>query len=177
MKKNILFFTNHQKVLAFLLSHPSEQFYDRQIANLAKMSRSGTNRALIELAKVGLIEKSNRGRMNYYSVNAGSALIKQLKTVLTLSELDNLIEDIKPYARQIILFGSAAKGENRKESDYDLFVLTSEKDKVNEILLKSGMRENIQPIIVTPNDWIKTKKTNAVFYKEVLSGNILWEKQ
>ena len=177
MKKNILFFTNHQKVLAFLLSQPSEQFYDRQIANLAKMSRSGTNLALRALAKVGLIEKSNRGRMNYYRVNAGSALIKQLKTVLTLSELDDLIEDIKPHARQIILFGSAAKGENRKESDYDLFFLTDEKEKVTEILLKSGMRESLQPIIMTPNDWIKTKKTNPVFYKEILSGNILWEKQ
>jgi predicted nucleotidyltransferase len=175
--EKILFFTNHQKILRFLLDNPGEKFYDRQISLLSSVSRAGTNFALRDLAKMGIIEKEKKGKLNFYYIALNFALAKELKIVLNIMLLNELTEKTKEYCSKIVLFGSAAKGENTKESDIDILFLTTEKQRVNSIVLKDKSREKIQPIIATQNDFIKMKTENPVFYKEVSDGKVLWIKE
>lgn len=175
--ENILFFTNHQKILRFLLERPGEQFYDRQISLLSNVSRAGTNFALRDLAKTGIIEKEKKGKMNFYHLSLNTVLVKELKIILNLMLLKELTEKTMEYCSKIVLFGSAAKGENAKESDLDILFITTDKQKVNSIVLKDRLREEIQPVIVTQNDFIKMKTENPVFYKEINEGKVLWIKE
>ena len=62
MIANILCSTNSQKILDFLLSHPNEEFYDRQVSKLTGVSRAGTNFSLRDLVKSNLIQREKRGR-------------------------------------------------------------------------------------------------------------------
>jgi len=172
--EKILFSTNQQKILSFLLKNPEEQYYDRQISLLSKVSKAGTNFALRDLAKAGIIEKEKKGKMNFYQLSENTALVKELKIVLNIMLVNELTEKTKEYCSKIILFGSASKGENNKESDIDILFITTEKQKVNSIVLKDHSREKIQPVIVTQNDFIKMKSDNPVFYKEVNEGKVIW---
>jgi len=175
MIRKILYFTNPQKILGFLLKNPEEEFYDRQISNLAGVSRAGTNFALRDLAKAGIIQREIRGRMNYYNISIESPLTKYLKILQNIVILNPLIEKLKPLSRKIILYGSSSKGENLKTSDLDLCLFSNNRKQVGDILLKSPLREQLQAVIVSQNDFVKLKKKNPVFYKEVMKGIVLWE--
>lgn len=152
MPEKILFFTNCQKILSFLIRNPDKEYFDREVSKLTGASRAGTNFALRELAEKGLI----------------------LQNIVFLHPL---IEKLKKLSLRIVFYGSAAKGENTTESDIDVFILTRTPDEVEKIIFKDKLREKIQYVTHTPNDFIKSKKRNPTFYKEVEKGIVLWQKK
>lgn len=72
---DLLFFTNPQKVFRFFLRNPNGEFFDRDVAVKTGMSYSGTNFALRDLARTGLLTRSDRGRMVYYRLNRANSVI------------------------------------------------------------------------------------------------------
>lgn len=175
MIDKILFSTNVQKILQFLLVHINEEFYDREISRLTGMSKAGTNFALRDLSKAAMITKEKRGRMCFYRLDASDVLIKQLKIVQNIVSLEKLLGELKLLSLKITLYGSSSRGENSVESDVDLFILTREPDRVKKALFSSELRERIQYVVNTPQDFARLKKQNPVFYKEICDGLTLWE--
>lgn len=173
--KSMLCFTNAQKVLDFLLQNPSGKFYDREVSNLTKVSPAGTNFSLRDLAKAGIIHKETKGKMNFYFVDPQDPLIQQLKIVQNIVFLKPLIEAIKNNCLRIILFGSAAKGNNQEESDFDLFILSREKEKVQESIGEYKTPFKIQPVIHSPQEWASIEKANEVFANQIEQGIVLWK--
>jgi len=177
MINKLLFSTIAQKVLAFLLLHPNEEFYDKQISNLTGVSRAGANFALRELARSKLINREKKGRMCFYRIDNQDFLIKQLKIVQNLATIYHLIQKLKSHCLKIILYGSTAHGENSEKSDIDIFIQTRNIKKVKNIIYRDTLREKIQYVINTPNEFAKLKKENLVFYKEISKGITLWEQK
>lgn len=177
MPEKILFFTNCQKILSFLIRNPDKEYFDREVSKLTGVSRAGTNFALRELAEKGLILREKRGRMYFYKAPSNDILIKYLKILQNIVFLHPLIEKLKKLSLRIVFYGSAAKGENTTESDIDVFILTRTPDEVGKIIFKDKLREKIQYVAHTPNDFIKSKKRNPTFYKEVEKGIVLWQEK
>jgi len=177
MLKDILYSTNQQKILGFLLNNPEEEFYDRQISNITGVSRAGTNLALRNLAKAGIIQRQKRGRMNFYRITTQLALVKHLKILQNIVTLNPLIEKLKSLSRKIILYGSSSKGENLSSSDFDIFVLSNNRKQIENVLFKNPLRQQLQVVILTENEFVKLKKQNLVFYKEISEGIVLWERK
>ncbi len=177
MKETTLYSTNKQKILAFLLDCPEKDFYDRQISQLSKVSRSGTNFALRDLHKEGLLIREKRGRMLFYRVDLGNPLIKQLKISRSIAQFSNLLTRLRPLAIKIILYGSAAQGTNTSGSDIDIFVLTRQKDALKKILFRSRLRPKIQYVLQTPTEYAEAKKKNPVFIREIAQGITLWSRK
>ena len=177
MSQTLLFFTNAQKVLSFLIKNPEREYFDRQISKLIGVSRAGTNFALRDLARQGFILREKKGRMFFYKAASNNALIKYLKILQNIVSLRPLIEKLKESSLKIVLYGSAANGENTAESDIDIFIMSRETDEAKEIIFKDKLREKIQYVAQTPGDFIKSRKNNPVFYKEVEKGIVLWQKK
>lgn len=167
--------TNALKILGYLLSCPNRELYDREISRLTGISSAGTNLALRELADVGLIEQIEKGRMKFYKLTLDDPLIRQIKIVKTLSELKPLTEKLKLFSIRIVLFGSAAAGEDTDTSDIDLFILAREKKNVMTVLEKSSLSERVKPVVSTPSEWADLSSKNEVFSREVEKGIILWD--
>lgn len=176
MLKDIMYATNHQKVLAFLLLHPGEEFYDRQMSRLTGVSRAGTNFALRGLVKAGIALREKRGRMYFYTVDAKDGFIQHLKIVQNITFLYPLIKKLRNVSLRLVLYGSASKGENLNDSDLDLFILSRNPQEAKAIIYKSQLTEKIQYVVNTPNEFAKLKKQNPVFYGEISAGISLWEK-
>lgn len=173
--EKILFSTNCQKILSFLIQNPDQEYFDREISELTGVSRAGTNFSLRDLAEAGLILREKRGRMNFYKAPANNILIKYLKIIQNIVSLIPLIEKLQKYSLRIVLYGSAAKGENTSKSDIDIFIMTREPGEVEKIIFKDKLRKKIQCVIHTPNGYVKLKKNNPPFYQEVEQGIVLWE--
>lgn len=107
-----------------------------------------------------------------------------------LSILFDKLED-KEKIRGIVLFGSVARGEQRKDSDIDLFVDVQNKykpevDKIvksslNEFEIKAqkswylrGIKNHIVPIVddIQKNQW-KELKTELESYGKIVYGNLI----
>lgn len=174
----IFFSTNTQKVLSFLARRPNQSLMASEIMKATEISKAGVNIALRELLKVGFVGRNIKGRTHLYQINYHNPLVKQFKVVENIIELYPLIKKLNRVAwqiKQVILFGSTARGEDYQDSDIDLFILTHNKEEVRKIMLSTNLK-SVKPIIKTPAEFAALEKKDPTFYHEVTRGITLWEK-
>jgi predicted nucleotidyltransferase len=128
-----------------------------------------------DLVSAGFIRRKKRGKMYLYVVNFDHPIIKQLKVLKVIMFLDPLLEKIRNKSQKIILYGSSSRGENTKDSDIDLFVVTNSSQEVEKITKNSPKGKGVQLIIRTPLKYIEMEKTDPIFYAEIERGIVLWE--
>jgi predicted nucleotidyltransferase len=125
---------NKYKVLKVFFDDPIPKggFQLREIGRLAKLAPKSVGIYLNELIKEGLVLKEHRlHKYPVYYANRDETsfkLYKKLDLVASLLEIglvDHLYDTFIPEC--IVLFGSAAKGEDVLESDLDIFIETEGK--------------------------------------------------
>lgn len=174
---NIFLSTAAQQVWDFLCRNSQETFYSAQVASRTGLSQGGTNQALREMARQGLVKVERKGRMLFYRVDARSPLIRQFKVLRNLALVEELIRKIKPLSERIVLFGSCARGEDTPDSDLDIFVVAGDKDQVRRLMKENKDRRKVQLLTKTPQEFIALETKDPVFYQEVQKGMVLWEKE
>ena len=173
--ENLFFNTNQQKVLRFLARNPKEGLMASEIIKATKLSKSGVNLALSSLVRANFVEKAVKGKTYLYQINHNRPLVKQFKVIENIVKLSSLLKKLKEISRikQIILFGSAARGENYVDSDIDLCVLAHDKQEVGEIFSKV---KSVQAIVKTPAEFVSMEKKDPILYQEINRGITLLEK-
>ena len=174
--------TNYQKILKFLLLNLEHSFYEREIARKAGLSPSSTHYVLTHLYRSRLINRKQNGRMYFYSIDRTNPYLKEFKVLANMLLLEPLVENLKGLTHKIVLFGSWAQGDDALDSDIDIFIVSSEKEKVLSIVNKFShsaklYNRKIQPIINRPEELLKKDKREKVFLEQVEKGKILWEKE
>lgn len=159
-------------VLSYLLQNPDLELNDAEISKRIKNAqKSAVNVSLNKLFKAGLIARTPRGRMKFNKL-VDSPLVDHLKIISNLVYIQSLVDKIKPLSSKIILFGSRASGMHNSESDFDLFVVTSDSKGV----IKLGKpEEKIQMVFKTPVQMLSIEKDDQNLYKEIKKGIVLWE--
>ena len=161
---------NHQKIIIFLGDYPERRFFSKEIAGKLDISLGGTHNALKYLSKEKIVEAEQKGNMKFYQINDENPLVKQLKTTAVIEKLLPLINKIKNACEEIILFGSASRGEQTRNSDIDLFILTHTPEEVKKDISKYQKKIAVKPVIKTPNQWGELEVKEPEFYKEVRKG-------
>lgn len=178
MKKDTFSSTIEQKILDFLCQNPAASFYGAEIALHTLLSKGGTNQTLRQMSQKGLLKTEQKGRMIFYSVDPKSATVRQYKILKNVSFLEPLIEPLKEFSERIVLFGSRALGEDTQESDIDLLVVSGQKEKVKSLIYsQSRLKDKIQLISKTPQEYMGFDKKEPVLYEEIKKGIVLWEKE
>lgn len=172
---DIVNFSNSQRILSCLVEDPNKEFLASEIQKATGLSKAGVYRALEELANRKLIKKHERGRFVLYKVISDDCVIRQFKVLKTVIFLKNLVEKLKHSARKIIFFGSAARGEDSKDSDIDVFIVSKDPETTEKIIAGFKSKRKIQPVIKTSIQLAQFEKENKEFMNEINSGIILWE--
>lgn len=167
------------RILAVLADDPEREFYQREIAKLAKVSIGATSQKLRKLSRNDLVTSRKSGRMIFYRYNLHNPVAKQLKILLNVDAVHRMVQELRDYAECIILFGSCAAGTNVKTSDIDLFILTGNGKKTTEITSAYGdkLGRKVSPIVVNVNGFRKLRSEDTALYERVNRGIILWEAQ
>lgn len=118
------------KVLGWLLTHPSERFFVRQLKGILQEDATNLSRELTRLQRLGLLLCCPEGKQKYYQANQQSPLFPELQgLVLKTSGLADLLrESLEPLRcsiRWAFVYGSMASGTMTAESDVDLMVIGS----------------------------------------------------
>ncbi len=96
-----------------------------------------------------------------------------------LNQIKAVARDSAPKGSQVLLFGSRARGEAQKDSDWDILIVLpknkleqSDYDEVSFPFVELGWRVNqrINPIMYTQGEW----KANSItpFYDNVIRDGI-----
>lgn len=166
-------------VLYFLLSNPMEQFHEREIVRRTGVSVGAVNQILRRFQRVGLVEKDRRGKTNLYRANLKDPVARQFKVLFNVFALNDLVDKIKHISDRIVLFGSCAEGTDVKESDIDLFILTSDAETVNHEVRRYEQKidRTLSLILVNPDELAKIKAKDKPLYERISGGITLWERE
>jgi len=167
------------KVLYFILADPMSWFYQREIAKRTGVSVGAANQILKKIHKAGLVERDKRGRTKFYRANLKSPVARQFKVLFNVFALDDLVEQIKENCERVVLFGSCAEGTNVKDSDIDLFVLTSDVEAVQGKIspYERELDRRISTIVLDSRGFAKMKSEDKPLHERILRGITLWEQE
>ncbi len=174
-----MFLSNSQiKVLKLLLLNRDQGFYQREIAERSGLRLRAVQQVLARLVDGGLLLREKRGRQVYYRANPASPILPELtaifvKTVGLADILSEALEELTDQVEVAFIYGSWARGENRPESDVDLFVIGSAGPRPVISALSGPMLElgrELNPVVMSPAELAQRISDNNHFVKSVLDG-------
>lgn len=162
-----------ERILDFLLWRPAEQFYEKEIAEAVGLSKSIVNLIMVRLLQECWVLLEKKGRLNFYQANLNSVKVRGYKKNLTIDRLRRLIEYLTGKAERLVLFGSAALGEDTDASDLDLLIVSEKNLKRKEIqkLIPDGRQAQL--LVKTPDEFRELRNKNQVLYSAILQGERL----
>jgi predicted nucleotidyltransferase len=135
-------------LLRVLSRAQGESLSGREVARRVSASPSQVNEHLRALAAQGLVRSQTLGRVHAWSLSEEHALTNSLHSLFEVEPavFDQLRSKLEATLRTLpivraILFGSVVRGDERPESDIDLFVETrgrAEKERVAEALARAS---------------------------------------
>lgn len=124
---------NRIRILKLFFEGSNVRLHLREVARRTELSATGAMKILGALEKEGLLEKDRTALTVVYRGNYDNENFMALKRALNLYSLYScgLVSSLVEFYRIpecMILFGSYAKGEDTKESDIDIAIITGQKD-------------------------------------------------
>lgn len=163
------------RLLAFFFENPRFEIHLRELARNVRMSPSTVLRNIKVLEKEGLVVRRRERNATFFK-SAMSNEFKALKVAYTVSKMEErgvaeLISNNSKGLSSILLYGSAARGEDDRESDYDFLVIAAD-CRLDAIRLSErlGRESNLQ--VYSISEWKRVSKENRAFYLEVISNSV-----
>ena len=165
------------RILSTLAREPDREFYQREIARLAGVSVGATSQRLREIVEGGLVSARKSGRMIFYRYNLDDPLARQLKILLSVNLIHNLVKDLAPHSRRVVLFGSCAAGSDVLESDIDLLIVSQEGKLIRSIVsaYADQIGRKISPVMMSANQFRHLRSKDRALYDRINYGIALWE--
>lgn len=163
------------KVLLFFIRNPSAKISQTELKNKARLTRTTLIWCARSLVSNRLVVEQKIGTTKLYSLNTKNTIVKQLKRLDTLLQLD--VEKIKERIEgEIYLYGSAARGEDVEKSDIDLIIIGNAKkvQLIEEIETISGkIGKNVKIQIFSYSEWSAFARKDPAFYERVEKDKVL----
>ena len=184
MFREILGSKTRQIILKTVFDNPGQEFYIRQLASMHKMSAGTLHRELHKLTSLGILKVRDMGNMKLFSLNEKNPVYEELKNIYYKTE--GVIKYVRDAVINInglriaFVYGSFAKGDERMDSDIDLFLIGDNIDDDNLISAISGLEKElfreVNYTAYTENEYKKEKKKNGSFVAEVIKGKVIFIK-
>ena len=171
-----LFGRTRQTLLALLYSRADEEHLQESLIQLAGLGRGTVQRELDFLARAGVVRRTQRGRQVYFQANAQSPIYAELRglVVKTSGVADVLRGALAQLSARIsvaFVYGSVAKGSERRGSDVDLMVIGEASfAEVSEVLgeAQKTIGREVNPSVYTVRDFGAKVKAKNHFLRTVL---------
>lgn len=124
----VLFGRARRLILGWLLGHPDESFFLRQIVRQTGLPVGSVQRELGALTAAGLVTRETQGRQVYFQADRSSPVFPELqslfvKTAGVADVLRKAVASMQDRIELAFVYGSAARGDVRNDSDIDLMIV------------------------------------------------------
>lgn len=152
---------NAKLVLTAFFGAPHRARYIREVSKTCALSYERVHHSLKGLEKINAVASKTRGKIKEYSINRKSELALKIFSFLEMERrqeffsrnprlavwLQNVGDELetesktKTDIRFVILFGSYARGEEKKDSDIDVLIVAKNMDRAFESQLDSTAKK------------------------------------
>ena len=165
---------NKVHILRLFFEGPNEHLHLREVARRAGLSATGAMKILGALEKEGLVEKERTKVTTVYRGNYDNEKFMALKKSLNLYSLYScgLVSSLLDFYRIpecVILFGSYAKGEDTRESDIDIAIITGLKDYPKLKIYENDLKRKISLHLIE-----NLKNEDKGFINTLINGIVLY---
>lgn len=169
-------------ILSLFLTHPEEDYYQRSLAEKTGHSLAQIQYALERIEEAGLLSKKKSGNRLYYRGEKSHPAFEDLRQAFlkTVALGDVMREALKPLNQKIqfaFVYGSIAAGQDRPDSDIDLFLLgsVSLKDISGPVAdLSEKLKREVNPVNYTQQAFIERLKEQNRFTQELMETPKIW---
>lgn len=173
-----LFGKTRQTLLALLYSRADEEHLQESLIQLAGLGRGTVQRELEFLARAGVIRRTVRGRQVYLQANPDCPIYAELRglVVKTAGVGDALRAALAPLTGRIrvaFIYGSIAKGTERRASDVDVLVIGDVSfAEASEALARSqeAIGREVNPSVYAPANFRSKLAAKHHFLRTVLKS-------
>ncbi len=110
------------KMIELFCKNPEKEFYSKEIQERLDLSKATNIKWLKNLKRNEIITEKSEGRKKYYKLKWGSPIAKQLRVLITLSELIPTLRELD-VIRNAYLVGPSARGTDSPDSPLELLVM------------------------------------------------------
>jgi len=167
--------TTRARLLTILLTHPSQEYYLRELHRKSGQSLRAVQHELARLERIGLVVSRRQGRQKYYRANERHPLFADLKRIVykTAGLGDALREALSEVAgaAAAFLYGSVAKGDERAASDVDLMVIgTPDPEHLHRVLheAEEQLGREISLVTMGLDEWRQRRAAGDGFVAELM---------
>ncbi len=164
-------------ILKQFLLNPDGKYYIRQLAVILNTSVGTVHRELVRFEKNGILESEHIANLRFFYINRKNPLFAELKQIIFKTEgvkgrIEAELNRIKGI-RTAFIYGSFAMGEEKGDSDIDLFLVgnISEDELIKKISgLEGEFNREINHTIYSKEELKKEIENKNSFILEVLRG-------
>ena len=173
-----------------LLTHQGMVFTVRKLAKTAGVSVSEASLVVRQLEEAGILKLQPVGRSFLITPNEESFVLQTIMKPLiraeseTLAELVSLLKSCFAHKKEdgihsAYLFGSVVRGEERKDSDIDLLVVSSDFEKASALVSRAqekvaaAFNKQLSPLIWSERELASKISKNSELLNSIASNHIL----
>jgi hypothetical protein len=179
-----------RRILDIFLKNPFKEIHLREIARLSKVSLNNVDNSMRLFVKDDMFKRRKVSNMVFFKPNLENEALLKIFEYLELEKKKEFYDKNKKIARLlqkytqdivnlsnkkiqlVVLFGSVARGEWNKNSDIDILVVISGKDRevttvLNKAKIDVGPLLEISPISTTTEKFVEGFGKRTEFYNEL----------
>ena len=178
MLKSLMGSKTRQVLLNTFFGSPDKEYYTRQLASMHEMSVGTLHREIKKLLSAGILNVREVGNIKLFSLNKQNPVYEDLKNIISKTEgVIKLVKDAVCRVEGVkvaFIYGSFAKGDERHDSDIDIFLIGDSIDE-NELILgisdlEKKLFKEINYTRYTESEYKTEKKKKNSFILEVING-------
>ena len=160
--------------LRIFFEEPEREFHLREIARILKKNPVTVKKHLEKFIEKGVLNLKKERKFYFYSSNTENPSYKEIKRQYNRDKLinSNLIDFLKKEFNlpTIILFGSYEKGEDNKNSDVDICIITESRKEVDIKKYEKIINRKIQLHIFKNEEFRKLRIKNKNLFNSIING-------
>lgn len=184
MLKSLIGSKTRQTILKAFVDSPDTEFYTRQLASQRHISVGALHRELTNLSSAGILKARKIGNIKLFSMNKKNPIYEELKSIIHKTE--GAVKFIKDAILRLkgvkvaFIYGSFAKGDDRQDSDVDMFLIGNDIDE-NELVraiskIEKDLFKEINYTRYTESEYREEKRRKNSFILEVIKNKKIFIK-
>jgi len=177
MLESLIASKTRRVLLNTFFSNPSSEYYTRQLSTLHRISAGTVHREVRQLVASGLLNERSVGNIKLFTLNKRNPVYEEIKNIINKTEgVTKLVKEAVGGVKGVkvaFIYGSYAKGDQRQDSDIDIFLIGDKLDERKLVMnlnsLERKLFREINYTQYTEREYKKEKHKNS-FISEVIKG-------
>jgi predicted nucleotidyltransferase len=183
MLKTLIACKTRRILLSTFFSNQEKEFYTRQLSALLGLSSGNIHREIKKLLTAGILTEHKVGNIKLFKLNKINPVYQELKNIIYKTE--GIIKSLRDGFEKVngirvaFIYGSLAKGDERPDSDIDIFIIGDNLEENKLISSLSGLEKKLYREInytwYSEEEYQKERKTNS-FITEIIKNRKIFIK-